>query len=140
MYLFCFQPEIPFMSTFLLHSTLSAYQGLLLKAGELFFPALSEKKCQNCGFLFVELGGQIERFGKGLNFFPESLPCCLQFVQVNYDGMDRNHITFSDAFFPASKYLLQVFALLSLSQWPPLTALLPSQFFVLVLSVVLFSF
>lgn len=44
-------------------------------------------------FVCVEPGGWMDRFGKGLNFSPESLPCCLQFVQVNYDGMDGIPIT-----------------------------------------------
>lgn len=43
MYLFCFQPEIPSLSTFSLHSNLSAYQGLLLKPEGEFFPVLKEK-------------------------------------------------------------------------------------------------
>lgn len=120
MYLFCFQPEIPFVSTFSLHSSLSAYQGLLLKAeGELFFPALSKKKSQNCGLLFVELGGQTERFGEGLNLSPPSLPCCLQFVQVNYDGMDRNHITSQMHFVLQAGTLFSLCSVVTFSVRPP---------------------
>lgn len=81
-YLFSFQPEIPSLSTFSLHSTSSAHQDLFLKlGGELFFPVLSERTLE-LWILFVELGVWMSA-------------CYLHLlVQANCDGMDRNHMTF----------------------------------------------
>lgn len=125
MCLFCFQPEIPSLSTFSLHSNLSAYQGLLLKPEELFFffSCFIREIVRIENFYLLDLVDGCQQLGKGLIFSPESQPYYLHFVQLwCYDGMHRNHMTFqllsilqALTFFKSLSVVTSQWALLSLS-------------------------
>lgn len=70
MCLFCFQPEIPSLSTFSLHSNLSAYQSLLLKPeGELlvyyFFSCFIRENVRIENFCLSDLVDGCQQLGKG---------------------------------------------------------------------------
>lgn len=102
-----------------------------------FFSCFIRENVRIENFYLLDLVDGCQQLGKGPNFSPESQLYYLHFVQVCYDGMHRNHMTFqllsilqALTFF---KSLLSCHSSVS-STWQPL----PCHFSILLFSVVLF--